>query len=188
MLCFNYTLQPQAYCAILVRRSNFRHQASPLMSPCESTQRQKVELWTRNVRQFCLNADFHVTFRDLLHGDRRLYFLSKGGRAEDFFALKIRRLRPGVNPQTWVPKASMLPLDHCRCLTFKNHASYIQDGHTTTLQMLHSIYIFLTNISTEYFKHAAHSLFFSSKCPLFHNATFFGSCIIHILHTRCAKI
>jgi hypothetical protein len=30
--------------------------------------------------------------------------------------------------------------------------------------------------------------FFSSKCSLFHNATFFGSCIIHILHTGCDKI
>jgi hypothetical protein len=30
--------------------------------------------------------------------------------------------------------------------------------------------------------------FFSSKRRLFHNATFFGSCIIHILHTGCAKI
>jgi len=28
------------------------------------------------------------------------------------FALKIRRLRPGLNPQTWVLKASTLPLDH----------------------------------------------------------------------------
>jgi len=27
--------------------------------------------------------------------------------------------------------------------------------------------------------------FFSSKCRLFHNAAFFGSCIIHILHTEC---
>jgi hypothetical protein len=26
-----------------------------------------VELWARNVREFCPNADFHVTFRDLLH-------------------------------------------------------------------------------------------------------------------------
>jgi hypothetical protein len=26
------------------------------------------------------------------------------------------------------------------------------------------------------------------KCRLFHNATFFGACIIHILHTGCAKI
>jgi len=53
---------------------------------------------------------------------------------------------------------------------------------------LHFIYFFLTNISTEYFKHAAHSPFFSSKCGLFHNATFYGSCIIRILHTECAKI
>jgi hypothetical protein len=33
-------------------------------------------------------------------------------RAEDFFARKIRRLRPGLNPRSWVPKASTLPLDH----------------------------------------------------------------------------
>ena len=32
------------------------------------------------------------------------------------------------------------------------------------------------------------SVFFSSKCRLFHNATFFGSRIIHILNTECAKI
>jgi hypothetical protein len=45
------------------------------------------------------------------------------------------------------------------------------------------LYIFFsTNISTEYFKHAAHSPFFSSKCRLYHNATFFGPCVIHILH------
>jgi len=36
----------KAYCAILVRRSNFRHQASPR----ESTQQRKVELWARNVQ------------------------------------------------------------------------------------------------------------------------------------------
>jgi len=52
-----------------------------------------------------------------------------------------------------------------------------------------AFYIFVSsNISTEYFKHAAHSLFFSSKCRSFHNATFFGSCIIQILHTECAII
>ena len=27
----------------------------------------------------------------------------------------------------------------------------------------------------------------SSLCRLFYNATFLGSCIIHILHTGCAK-
>jgi hypothetical protein len=47
---------------------------------------------------------------------------------------------------------------------------------------------FSTNISTEYIKNSAHSPFISSKCHLFHNATFFGSCLIHILHTGCARI
>ena len=51
------------------------------------------------------------------------------------------------------------------------------------------LYIYSTNVGTEYFKHALYSpFFFSSKCSLFHNANSFGSCIIHILYTGCAKI
>ena len=50
------------------------------------------------------------------------------------------------------------------------------------------LYIYSTNIGTEYFKHALYSPFFSLKCSLFHNANLFGSCIIHILYTGCAKI
>jgi hypothetical protein len=50
------------------------------------------------------------------------------------------------------------------------------------------LYIYSTNIRTEYFKHAAHSPFFLFEMPLFHNATFFGSSIIHILNRGCAKI
>jgi hypothetical protein len=63
----------KAYCAIWVRRSNFRHQAFPRVLPRENTQRRKVELWARNVRKFCLNAVFHVTFRDLLHAVKLRY-------------------------------------------------------------------------------------------------------------------
>jgi hypothetical protein len=37
-----------------------------------------------------------------------------------FFALKIRRLRPGANPRTWVPKAGTLPLDHRRRYVERN--------------------------------------------------------------------
>jgi hypothetical protein len=84
-------------------------------SPRESTRRRKVELLERNVREFCLNVDIHVTSRDLLHAttwDQRLYFPFEGRRAEDFFALIIRRLLPGANPRTWVTKASTLHLDH----------------------------------------------------------------------------
>ena len=51
------------------------------------------------------------------------------------------------------------------------------------------VYIYSTNIGTEYFKHALYSpFFFSSKCSVFHNANLFGSCIIHILYRGCAKI
>jgi len=51
------------------------------------------------------------------------------------------------------------------------------------------LYIYSTNIGTEYSKHALYSpFFFSSKCSLCHNANLFGSCIIHILCTECAKI
>jgi hypothetical protein len=106
----------KAYCAIWVRRSNFGHQASPRVSPRESTQRRKVELWPRNVWEFCLNTDFHVIFRDLLHAVKLRHgtegFTSppKEGVLRIFFALQIRRLRPGAKPRTWVPKASTLPL------------------------------------------------------------------------------
>jgi hypothetical protein len=68
--------------------------------------------------EFSLNADFHVTFRDLLHavqlrhGTDGFTSTPKEGVLRIFFAPKIRRLRSGVNPRTLVPQASTLPLDH----------------------------------------------------------------------------
>ena len=50
------------------------------------------------------------------------------------------------------------------------------------------LYIYSTNVGTEYFKHALYSPFFSSKCTLFYNANLFGSCIIHILYTGVLKL
>jgi hypothetical protein len=44
---------------------------------------------------------------------KRLYLPSEGRLTEDFFARKIRRLRPGANPRSWVPEASMLTAVHC---------------------------------------------------------------------------
>ena len=49
------------------------------------------------------------------------------------------------------------------------------------------LYIYSTNISTEYFKHSIYSPFFPSKYSLFHNCNVFGSCIIHILYTGVLK-
>jgi hypothetical protein len=77
-------------------------------------------------------------------------------------------------------------------LNFKDRASYIYDRHTATLQTPHFMYFF-QQISVLNFLNMLQNLRFfslslSSKCSLFHNTTFFGSCIIHILHTGCDKI
>ena len=66
------------------------------------------------------------------------------------------------------------------------------DVYTRTAQLTSRrciLNIYSTNILTEYFKHAAHSQFFlSSRCRLFHNSIFLGSCNIHVVNTGCAKI
>ena len=49
---------------------------------------------------------------NLRHGTDGFTYPSKEGVLRIFSPLKIRRLRPGLNPRTWVPKASTLPLDH----------------------------------------------------------------------------
>ena len=71
-------------------------------------------------------------------------------------------------------------------LTPNDHYS----GRTAPLTSKRCIsYIYSTNIGTEYFKHGIYSQFFSSsKRSLFHNSNVFGSFIIHILYTECAKI
>ena len=55
--------------------------------------------------------------------------------------------------------------------------------------IIHILYIYATNIGTEYFKRGIYSPFFpSSKCSLFHNSKVFGSCIIHILYIYSTNI
>jgi hypothetical protein len=108
----------KAYCAVWVRRSNFGHQASPRVSPRESTQRRKVGTVGEKCPEILPKCRIlryiqeSFTCRKATRWDRRFYFPSDGRRAKDFFALKIRRLRPGENPRTWTPKASTLPLDN----------------------------------------------------------------------------
>jgi hypothetical protein len=77
-------------------------------------------LWAENNnREFCLCADFHGTLRDLLHavnlrhGTHGFTSLPKEGVLREgvlriFPPLKIRRIRPGLNPRIWVPEASTL--------------------------------------------------------------------------------
>jgi hypothetical protein len=66
----------------------------------------------------------------------------------------------------------------CVCVSYR----------TANLQTLHFIYLVNKYTYKIFFTCCTFSVFFSSKCRLFHNATFFGSCIIHILHTGCTKI
>ena len=52
-----------------------------------------------------------------------------------------------------------------------------------------AFYIFIQQIKVLHILNMVYNLrFFSSKCRLFHNSNVFGSCIIHILYTVCAKI
>ena len=71
--------------------------------------------------------------------DRFFYFPFGGRHAEDFYVPKIQRLLPGLNPQTWVPEASMLTTrppkpssTHCRCRGFLLHLIKLGDTHTHT--------------------------------------------------------
>jgi hypothetical protein len=69
----------------------------------------EVGTYGRRMRtgKFCLNADFHGTFRDILHaanlrhGTHGFTSLPKEGLLRISPPLKIRRLRPGLNPRTW---------------------------------------------------------------------------------------
>ena len=55
-----------------------------------------------------------------------------------FSPWKIRQLRSGLNPRTWVPKASTLPLDHrSRFIRlYQNHNSWIAVTHKCTSSCL----------------------------------------------------
>ena len=70
-----------------------------------------------------------------------------------------------------------------------SECSLFHDSNLFGSCIIHILYIYSTNIGTEYFEHGIYSPFFpSSKCSLFHNSDVFGSCIVHILYTGCAKI
>ena len=90
------------------------------MSPPETLVMKRGTTWARNGRWILPeNARLPLTFRVLLHavnlrhGTKGFTSLPKEGVLRIFFSpWKIRRLRPGLIPRTWVPKASTLPLDH----------------------------------------------------------------------------
>jgi len=87
---------------------------SSVWNDMSEPQQRKVELWARNCREFCrkwrLPRHFWVLLRavNLRHGTDGFTSPPKEGVLRILFARKIQRLRPGLNPRTWVPKASTL--------------------------------------------------------------------------------
>ena len=86
----------------------------------------------------------------------------------DLYALSSPSVNPSAPNDIYIRRTAQLTTRHC------------------------ILNIYSTNILTEYFKHAActFSVFFFFKMPFTSNCYFFffGSCNIHILNTRCAKL
>jgi hypothetical protein len=108
----------KAYCASWVRLPTFAtrrlHACHHARAPNGGRWKCGREMSGKFVPQCRLPRYIQGSFtcRKATTWNRWIYFPSEGRRAEDFFALKIRRLWPVANPRTWVPKASSLPLDH----------------------------------------------------------------------------
>ena len=62
-------------------------------------------------------------------------------------------------------------------------------GRTAPLTSKVAFYIFIQQIYVMNILNVVYTSVFllSSKCSLFHNSNVFGPCIIHIIHTGCAK-
>ena len=118
--------------------------------------------------EFCLKMpDFHVTFRDplhavnLRHGTNGFTSLPKEGVLRIFSPWKIRRIRPGLNPRTWVPKASTLPLDHRSRL---NHPKCCSFPCSEGVTELHTQVIWLTYKQESSYKlHVSLAISFKNK-------------------------
>ena len=128
--------------------------------------------------EFCLKVpDFHVTFRDLshavnlLHGTNGFTSLPKEGVLRIFSPWKIRRLRPGLNPRTWVTKANTLPLDHrsrsSLLVTSKQNLSNAMCSHFKCIIFIRGKKLFLKTISERsnrfYFKVKFHTDFIAQR-------------------------
>jgi hypothetical protein len=86
----------------LQRSHHTKRRKSPLLAK-EGTFNQGILLAIRNLLQ--LLGSF--TCRKVGTWDRLFNFPSEGRYAEDFWHRKIQRLRPGLNPRTREPEASM---------------------------------------------------------------------------------
>ena len=86
-------------------------------------------------------------------GPTALLPLRKEGVLRIFFALKIRQLRPRLNPRTWILKASTLPLDHRHLIMdIKIKGSKIVDERYWKIFRLKFVFVFLGRKRARYRK------------------------------------
>jgi hypothetical protein len=117
-------LMPEVYCTIpRISNRSYSGRQEPLASTTRgSLLAAKGGTMGGNSNQMMpgICTQGSLTCRKSATWDRSFYFPSEGRRAEDFYRpLKIRRLRPRLNPRTWVSEASTLPLHH-RCRLVAN--------------------------------------------------------------------
>jgi hypothetical protein len=101
-----------AFCTARFRRSNFGHQMPPRLPTRSALQRRKLEIMGGvmgpvilpkcRLPRYILGIFYMPQICDM--GPTALLPF----RRRIFPPLKIRRLRSGLNPRTWVPEASML--------------------------------------------------------------------------------
>jgi hypothetical protein len=87
-------------------------------APCQVAPETSVSEEQKSARNVRIIKPIICDFHGKLYGSltchksatcgKWLYFPSEGRHAQYFFAQKIRRLRPGANPRSWVPEASTL--------------------------------------------------------------------------------
>ena len=115
LLCYPCTI------LMFIRRSYFRRQSvSSSVRPKRPLVMKDGTVWARNIAgNFCLKMSTSTLhFRELLyatilrHGTDGFTSPPKEGMLRIFLPLKNPTALAGLNPQTWVPKASTLPLDH----------------------------------------------------------------------------
>ena len=109
-------LQPKDYCTNPGFNRSFLHHQ---LSPPETLVVKWGTTWARNGRwilpenaRLPRNIQGSFTCRKSAIWDKGFSSLPREGVLRIFSPWKIRWLRSGLNPRTWVAKASTLPLDH----------------------------------------------------------------------------
>jgi hypothetical protein len=98
----------------LEENQGFRAFQISLANPAAAEGGTMGEKWPRILPKVTTSTSLLGSFtcRKARHGTDGFTSPPKEGVLRIFYARKIRRFRPGLNPRTWVSKVSTLLLDH----------------------------------------------------------------------------